>query len=256
MQIFKAGGKFSPNATQTGGVLKIDPAKLKGVEYRFNIDEGSTAKQNKAAQFQAWQNLAQMIAGFQNQFKDDPRLDVNWSEIMKVGESLSDIKGASNFVIFDPSKPTAQQLEQQQQQAEQAQKAKESVMINYKDAPPDIQRQMEQAAGFQPAQTPSPSETQQAVAHHSMITQPDPAAQQAQQLQTDAQKAELTLQTKANEHQMNMEQSVQQHNLDMAKQVDTHQASLVQSEQTHKANMAQAAAKAKATPKPTTKPKK
>lgn len=43
-----------------------------------------------------------------------------------------------------------QQQAQQQQQKQQA-VAKETVSINYKDAPPDIQRQMEQAAGFQPS---------------------------------------------------------------------------------------------------------
>ncbi|MDE2020035.1 MAG: hypothetical protein KGJ13_06855 [Patescibacteria group bacterium] len=32
---------------------------------------------------------------------------------------------------------------------------KESIQINYKDAPPDIQRQMEAAAGFRPSQMPS-----------------------------------------------------------------------------------------------------
>ncbi len=42
---------------------------------------------------------------------------------------------------------------QRQQQAAKG-AVKESVSINYKDAPPDIQRQMEQAAGFQPSQHP------------------------------------------------------------------------------------------------------
>lgn len=46
-------------------------------------------------------------------------------------------------------------FQQRQQQAAKAkQPAKESISINYSDAPPDIQRQMEQAAGFQPSQIP------------------------------------------------------------------------------------------------------
>jgi hypothetical protein len=44
-----------------------------------------------------------------------------------------------------------QAMKKQQQDQAQAQKAKESISINYADAPTDIQRQMEQAAGFQPS---------------------------------------------------------------------------------------------------------
>jgi hypothetical protein len=44
----------------------------------------------------------------------------------------------------------AQRLQQQQE----AQAVKETITINYKDAPPEVQRQMEQKAGFQPAQAP------------------------------------------------------------------------------------------------------
>ncbi len=40
---------------------------------------------------------------------------------------------------------------------------KESVSINYKDAPEPIKRQMEQAAGFQPSTQPSPAYTDNAI---------------------------------------------------------------------------------------------
>jgi hypothetical protein len=49
--------------------------------------------------------------------------------------------------------------------AANAQPVKESVEINYKDAPEDIKRQMEQEAGFQPSQTISPAATDQIVKH-------------------------------------------------------------------------------------------
>lgn len=243
MQIFQSGGKFAPNSTLTGGVLKIDPAKLKGVEYRFNIDTGSTAKINKAQQLQTWQNIADTIAKFQNIFKDDPRVDVNWAKIMEVGESLTDLQGAKDFITVNPNAPTPQQAEMD------AQKAKESIQINYADAPPDIQRQMEAAAGFTPAQTPSPSETQQAKLHHDMLTAADPAAQQAQELQLKAAESNLTLQTKAEEHKMQMAQDIQRHNLEMAKTVDNHSMGMAQSQQKHEVGMAQAKAKAQVAPK-------
>ena len=40
---------------------------------------------------------------------------------------------------------------------------KESISINYKDAPEPIKRQMEQAAGFSPSPAPSPSYTDNAI---------------------------------------------------------------------------------------------
>ena len=43
-------------------------------------------------------------------------------------------------------------------QAATATPAKESIEINYKDAPAPIQRQMEAQAGFVPSQEPAPSE--------------------------------------------------------------------------------------------------
>lgn len=46
---------------------------------------------------------------------------------------------------------------------------KESISIAYKDAPGSIQRQMEAAAGFVPATTPSPSETDQVKTHADTI---------------------------------------------------------------------------------------
>ena len=42
---------------------------------------------------------------------------------------------------------------------------KESVSINYKDAPEDVKRQMEVGAGFEPSQTLSPSATEQITKH-------------------------------------------------------------------------------------------
>ena len=45
---------------------------------------------------------------------------------------------------------------QRLQEKHQSESVKENVSINYKDAPADIQRQMEMAAGFKPSQQPTP----------------------------------------------------------------------------------------------------
>lgn len=114
------GKNFKLNSTTTGGQLKIDPKSLKDVEYRFNIDTGSTAQMNKQAQIEAVNNLLTQIGKFQNLFKDDPRIEVNWPSIMKVTEELSGIKGANEFIkINDGPSPQEQQLMQQIQQLQQ-----------------------------------------------------------------------------------------------------------------------------------------
>lgn len=193
-------GKFQPNQTQTGGELKIDPAKLKNTEYRFNITSGSTAKLSKQKQLGELQSLMDNIAKFQNQFKDDQRIDVNWGEVMKAYQALTDVPGASKFVtVKDGPTPQEAQLQaeiqklqaqaQLQQQPPKAPEAPKQI-VNYKDAPEDIKRQMEGADGYQPSQQVSPAGTDQALKHHQIINsheQTTISAAQADQAQAQAQ---------------------------------------------------------------------
>ena len=58
-------------------------------------------------------------------------------------------------------------------QAATAEPVKESVSINYKDAPEDVKRQMEQEAGFQPSQTISPAGSDQIIKHQ-QANKPEP----------------------------------------------------------------------------------
>lgn len=105
---------FTSNATGTGGELVIKPESLKGIEYRFNIAAGSTAKMDKDASRMALENLMGVIGKFQNIFKDDPRIDINWPAMMNTYEELSDIKGSSDFITVKQG-PTPQEQEMQQQ---------------------------------------------------------------------------------------------------------------------------------------------
>lgn len=134
----------------TAGELKVDPKKLKGIEYRFNISPDSTTKADRQAEQQAFDTFVSMIAKFQNIFKDDPRVDVNWGAILEAGEKLSGVKGAKNFVKFDPNQPAPHQVQQQIAQKPVPPKQ----LLTYKDAPEDIKRQMESADGYQPSQNP------------------------------------------------------------------------------------------------------
>lgn len=115
------------DATGTAGTLKIDPTKLKGVEYRFNITPNSTAKINKEKQLQGLERFIDNMGKFQNIFKDDPRYELHPDKIAEAFGSLSDVKNANEFVTMkDAPSPQEQalideneQLKQQMQQMEQ-----------------------------------------------------------------------------------------------------------------------------------------
>jgi hypothetical protein len=113
-------GDFAPDHTFTAGDLTIKPESLRGIEYRFSIDSDSTVKLSKETQLNELERQMNNIAKFQNQFKDDPRIDVNWGKIMKAYEALSDIKGAGDFVTVNEG-PSPQELQAQQEQAKMEQ---------------------------------------------------------------------------------------------------------------------------------------
>lgn len=125
--LFK-GRKFKPDATMTAGQLTIDPKALKGVEYRFNITPDSTMKVNKQQQLQSVTNLLGDLGKFQNIYKDDPRVDVNFGEILqRIGE-LSDIKGADKFItVKDGPSPQEQQMQQKMQELQTQQQSQTQV---------------------------------------------------------------------------------------------------------------------------------
>lgn len=162
-------GGVNPDKSLTAAQLKINPDSLKGVEYRFNIDLDSIAKVEKQQQIQELSSLMELLAKFQNQFKDDSRIDVNWGEMLKVAESLTDIPNASKFVILNEGPtPQEQQLQEEIQKMQQDSQEKVKTLedrliyeqeIPYKDAPADIKRQKEERAGYQPSQLFDPQET-------------------------------------------------------------------------------------------------
>jgi hypothetical protein len=130
MQLFNV----IPDATGTAVDIKFKPETLKGVEYRFNIEANSTVKQNKEKALAGVERLLGVIGKFQNLFKDDSRIEVDFPKILKAYEQFSDIKGAAGFVKVNqgPSpqeqammqeneqlKMAVQQLQQQMEQQQQ-----------------------------------------------------------------------------------------------------------------------------------------
>lgn len=158
MQIFK---DVQVDETGTAATLTIDPAKLKGVEYRFNIQSNSTAKVNKEKQLQSLERYMGNMGKLQNVYKDDPRIEAHPEKMAAAFGNLADIKGSEEFITFKEG-PTPQEQQLQQQVQELSQQLQEALAqpkpkpvsetLNYKDAPPDIKRQIEAQSGLQPSQ--------------------------------------------------------------------------------------------------------
>lgn len=108
--------------------LKVDPKKFKDIEMRFNIAPDSTAALMKSNMLAEWERMVNNIAKFQNQFKDDPRIDVNWGKIMEAGEAQSNIRGASEFITVNDG-PSPQELEMQQQLEQMAQQLQQATQL-------------------------------------------------------------------------------------------------------------------------------
>lgn len=107
---------------------------------------------------------------------------------------------------------------QQRLQQEMASKQKENISINYKDAPQDIQRQMEAAAGFQPSQMATdPNEQKEMKAAHGMKLKQD-QAQQKMQLAEQAHQAEQQRENAAAQSDLQRTAITTAAQLDMQKQ--------------------------------------
>jgi hypothetical protein len=127
------GPNFKPDATMTAGDLTIRPGSLKGIEYRFSIAANSTRATNKEKQLQNLRQFIGDLSGFQNIFKDDPRIEFHPDRIAAAFGGLSDIENADEFItVKDGPSPQEQalmdeneQLKQQMQQMEQEAQMKE-----------------------------------------------------------------------------------------------------------------------------------
>jgi hypothetical protein len=113
-------GTFKPNENLNAGDLKIDPTKLKGVEYRFNMKADSTMQVSQQNQREALENFIGVIGKFQNLFKDDPRIKINWPAILEAEQQLSNLEGVKEFITVEngPS-PQEQQMQAENEQLQQ-----------------------------------------------------------------------------------------------------------------------------------------
>lgn len=119
-------GKIDLDKSGTAAKLVINPKELKGVEYRFNIEPNSTVAVSKEKMLAQLDNLMDRLGKFQNQFKDDDRIDIGWADMMETYETLSDLPNARNFIrVNDAPSPKEKKLleiiQQQQQQLQEVQ---------------------------------------------------------------------------------------------------------------------------------------
>jgi hypothetical protein len=163
MDIFKEKASLKIDPTGTAANITIDPKKLKGVEYRFNIERNSTAQLNKAKQLQELERFVGNLGKFQNIFQENPNIDIHPEKIATAFANLADIKGATEFItVKDGPTPqeqelqgTIQQMQQQMQELQQAAEgSRDKLLVTiYEDdgTPQDIKRQIEQQLGLQPS---------------------------------------------------------------------------------------------------------
>jgi hypothetical protein len=216
-----------PDPTGSTAELRIKPGALKGVEYRFNITASSTTKQNKDKALAGIERLLGVIGKFQNLFKDDQRIEINFPQIMQAYEQMADIPGAAEFITFNPDAP-------RQPDAPPPPPPKQPFeTLSYKDAPEDIRRQMEVAAGMEPSQMGGNPTIDQMMKGHE------------QDHKHDIEKAKLALEAEKQHNEtvktdFEQDQAVAQHEQAGEKQAfeQSHQAaqfaqSTVQSEKSH-----------------------
>lgn len=82
--------------------LKIKPSALKGVEYRFILDSGTTAKADKEAQKQALVDFLGMIGKFQNELdniRQQTGMGIDWSQIFKTYGELTDVPNMNKLWV-------------------------------------------------------------------------------------------------------------------------------------------------------------
>ena len=133
-------GAFTPDGTLTAGTLKIKPQSLKGVEYRFNIEQGSTMKINKAKQLQELERYIDNMGKFQNMFKDDDRIEFHPDKISEQFGSLADIPNANEFItIKDGPSPKEKQMMEEMQQMQQKMQEMEQQLNEAKATPEPTQ---------------------------------------------------------------------------------------------------------------------
>lgn len=111
----KAGATMSISESGQSAKLTIDPKKLKGIEYKFELDPNSTAKQSKQEQKESLVEFLGFVGQLPNalqQYQQATGKVPNWEKIFEIYGHLSDVPGLDQ-VFVDAPMPAAQPMMEQ-----------------------------------------------------------------------------------------------------------------------------------------------
>lgn len=165
-------------------------------EYDFMVEAGSTQPRDETYYRNLSLQMLQTLSPFFNTLIDAPNLIAH---VLKEGFLVNDVQ---NFFVKQPYFRPIEQLRE---------------MMAYKDLPADVQRQMEEQAGFQPSQIGGTSPMELAGVKTQDPTSPQ-QQQQEQSAQGQQQIQEQVLQNAQHMHEQQMQHADQQHELTMNEQ--------------------------------------
>lgn len=121
-----------PNESGVSGSLMIVPGSLEGVEYRFNIATGSTAKTTKEQQRTSVAEFMKFLSGYQNILKEDPRVVIDFAKAAELFQSLTDVKGLQDIVRIK----TDEEMKAEQEAALEQQRKEAQIQADMQPPPP------------------------------------------------------------------------------------------------------------------------
>ncbi len=101
----KAGGNMAISESGMSARLTIDPKKLKGIEYRFELEPNSTAKKTKDEQKAALTDFLGFVGQLPNalqQYQQTTGKVPDWEKIFEIYGSLSDVPGLDQIFVEAP----------------------------------------------------------------------------------------------------------------------------------------------------------
>lgn len=111
----KAGATMSISESGMSARLTINPKKLKGLIYKFDLDPNSTAKATKDAQKESLVDFLGFVGALPNalqQYQQATGKVPNWEKIFEIYGHLSDVPGLDD-IFTDAQMPAAQPMMEQ-----------------------------------------------------------------------------------------------------------------------------------------------
>lgn len=202
-------GKFDPSQLSEDNKIRINYDTATPA-LKFEVDASTSKMQDEVKQLQSLSGVKDVLES-SKLFQEVVPME-NVMELWNAIVNASGVENPEDLILDEKDKQEAAQKAEEQRQAKlEAEKAQSQnqlhqedtkQIINYKDAPESIKRQMEQGEGFEPAQEVSPG--QQMIDQKAQASQSEPesltpehvlkADQQAHDQEMD--KARLALETK------------------------------------------------------------